>query len=63
MEEKLDKLYLECISELEKIGIKILNNDDIGNININGFDLKLNQITDEAVSITGKIENFDFERR
>lgn len=34
MEEKLDKLYLECISELEKIGIKILNNDDIGNITI-----------------------------
>lgn len=35
----------------------------IGNININGFELKLNQISDEAVSITGKIENLDFERR
>ena len=35
----------------------------IGNININGFELSLNQITDEALSITGKIENVDIERR
>lgn len=35
----------------------------IGNININGFELKLNQITDESVKITGKIENLDFECR
>jgi len=35
MEEKLNKLYLECISELEKIGIRILDNKDVGSITIN----------------------------
>jgi len=35
----------------------------IGNININGFELNLNQITDDDVKITGKIENIDFECR
>ena len=49
------------ILEYEEFFIRVCTH--IGNININGFDLKLNQITDEAVSITGKIENFDFERR
>lgn len=35
----------------------------IGNVNVNGFELRLNQITDESVEITGKIENIDFECR
>lgn len=35
----------------------------IGNVNVNGFELRLNQITDESVKITGKIENIDFECR
>lgn len=35
MEQKLNLLYLECVKELEKIGIKILNNEDIGQIDIN----------------------------
>ncbi len=49
------------ILEYEEFFIRVCTY--IGNININGFELKLNQMTDEAVSITGKIENFDFERR
>lgn len=35
MEEKLYKLYLECLNELEEIGIKIQGNKDIGEIEIN----------------------------
>ena len=33
----------------------------LGNININGFNLQLNQITDDDVIVSGKIENIDFE--
>lgn len=49
------------IIEYEEFFIRI--STYIGNININGFELKLNQMTDESVNITGKIENIDFERR
>lgn len=49
------------ILEYEEFFIRVCTH--IGNININGFELKLNQISDESVSITGKIENLDFERR
>ena len=34
---------------------------EIGNININGFNLKLNQMTDNDILVSGKIENIDFE--
>ena len=34
----------------------------IGIININGFNLKLNQMTDDDIEVTGKIENIDFEK-
>lgn len=34
MEQKLNQLYLECLNELEKIGIKIQNNKDVGDIEI-----------------------------
>jgi len=34
MEKKLNKLYNECIKELETIGIKIIENKQIGNIDI-----------------------------
>lgn len=34
-----------------------------GNININGFNLKLNQMTDDDILVTGKIENLDFENK
>lgn len=33
----------------------------LGNININGFNLKLNQMTDDDIFVSGKIENIDFE--
>ena len=34
---------------------------ELGNININGFNLKLNQMTDNDIIVSGKIENIDFE--
>lgn len=34
---------------------------EIGNININGFNLKLNQMTDNDILVSGRIENIDFE--
>lgn len=34
----------------------------IGIININGFDLKLGEMTADEVLVTGKIENIDLER-
>ena len=49
------------ILEYEEFIIRICTH--IGNININGFELNLNQITDDDVKITGKIENIDFECR
>lgn len=33
----------------------------LGNVNINGFNLKLNQMTDDDILVSGKIENIDFE--
>ena len=35
----------------------------IGIININGFNLKLNQMTDDDIVVKGKIENLDFENK
>ena len=32
MEQKLNKLYLECVNELNKIGIDILNEKQYGKI-------------------------------
>lgn len=34
----------------------------IGNININGFNLKLSQMTEDDILVSGKIENLDFEK-
>ena len=47
------------ILEYEEFYIRI--NTYIGIVNINGFKLQLNQLTDEAVSVTGKIESIDLE--
>ncbi len=33
----------------------------IGIVNINGFNLKLNQIRDEAIMVSGKIDSIDLE--
>ena len=38
-------------------------NTHIGVININGFNLKLNQMTEDDILVTGKIENIDFESK
>ncbi len=35
----------------------------IGIININGFNLKLNQMTDDDILVSGRIENLDFESK
>jgi len=34
----------------------------IGSVNINGYDLKLTQITEDDVLVCGKIKSLDFER-
>ena len=34
----------------------------IGIININGFELNLNEMTNDDIIITGKIESIDFEK-
>lgn len=49
------------ILEYENFFVRI--STDIGNININGFNLKLNQMSDSDISVTGKIENVDFENK
>ena len=47
------------ILEYEAFYIKI--NTYIGVINVNGFNLKLNQMTEEDILIKGKIDSIDFE--
>lgn len=48
------------ILEYEEFYIKI--NTAIGNININGFSLNLEQVTEDDISVKGKIESIDIER-
>lgn len=48
------------ILEYEEFYIKI--NTNIGNININGFNLELEQVTEDDISVKGKIESMDIER-
>lgn len=38
-------------------------NTSLGILNINGFNLKLNQMTDDDILVNGIIENIDFENR
>ena len=47
------------ILEYEEFFVKI--STYIGNININGFNLSLNQMTDDDIIINGKIDSIDFE--
>lgn len=59
-----EEMYIENYSgilEFEDFFIRI--NTKIGNININGFNLKLDEMTEDNLKITGKIENMDFEKR
>ena len=48
------------ILEYEEFYVRI--NTYIGIININGYELNLENMTDDDIKITGKIESFDFER-
>ena len=48
------------ILEYEEFYIRI--NTYIGIININGYGLKLENMTDDDIKVTGKIESFDLER-
>ena len=48
------------ILEYEDFFVKI--STFIGNVNINGFDLTLNQMTDDDIMINGKIDSIDFEK-
>ena len=47
------------ILEYEDFYVRI--NTSIGTININGFNLKLKQMTDEDIMISGKIDSIDLE--
>lgn len=49
------------ILEYEEYYIKL--NTFIGIININGFNLKLEKMTEDSLKITGKIETIDIERQ
>lgn len=48
------------IIEYEEFYIKI--STIIGTININGFNLSLEQVTEDDISVKGAIENIDIER-
>ena len=48
------------ILEYEEFYIKI--NTIIGNVNINGFNLDLEQVTEDDILVKGKIESFDIDR-
>lgn len=57
-----DELMIEnfkSILEYEEFFVRIKTY--IGNININGFNLKLNQINKDDICVSGIIENIDFE--
>lgn len=57
-----EKVYIENykgILEYQDFFIRI--NTHIGIININGFDLKLEEMTTDDIMITGKIDSMDFE--
>lgn len=48
------------ILEYEEFYIKVKTN--IGNINISGFNLGLEEVTEDDISVKGKIESIDIER-
>ena len=48
------------ILEYEDFFVRI--STSIGILNINGFNLKLNQMTDDDIEVIEKIENIDFEK-
>ena len=58
-EELLVENY-KSILEYQDFYIRL--NTTIGIININGFELNLNEMTNDDILITGKIEGIDFEK-
>ncbi len=48
------------ILEYEEFYIKV--STSMGNININGFNLSLEQVTEDDISVKGTIESFDIDR-
>lgn len=57
-----EKVYIENhkgILEYQDFFIRL--NTNIGIININGFNLKLDEMTKDDIMVTGKIEGIDFE--
>ena len=59
-----NELYIENykgILEYEEYFIKLATY--IGSININGFNLKLEKMTEDSLKIKGKIESLDIERQ
>ena len=48
------------ILEYEEFYVRI--NTHIGIININGYNLNLENMTNDDIKVTGKIESFDIER-
>ena len=59
-----DEIFIENfkgILEYEDFFVRISTH--IGNININGFNLKLSQMTEDDILVSGKIENIDFENK
>jgi len=48
------------ISEYEDYYIRI--NTSLGIINVNGYELRLENMTNDDIKVTGKIEKFDIER-
>lgn len=49
------------ILEYEDYFVKISTH--IGNVNINGFNLRLENMSEDDIKINGKIEAFDIERK
>ncbi len=49
------------ILEYEDFFVRISTH--VGNININGFNLKLSQMTEDDIAVSGKIESLDFENK
>lgn len=49
------------IIEYEDFFVRI--NTHIGIISINGFNLKLNQMTEDDIFVSGKIDSIEFEKR
>lgn len=59
-----EEMYIENyvgILEYEDFFIRI--NTKIGNININGFNLILDEMNEDNLKVIGKVENIDFEKR